>query len=172
MWIVVIFASTIQATAVNVYDGFESPSLSKLWRSDRFAPGAVQQQRTIVRAGKSAAQITLRPGDVAESGGLKGLPNERAELLEAPELWAVDNRTYQYSFSIWIPKAFPIVPTRLVIAQWKQLCAKDPCDPDNPVIAVRYSDGELRITGQTGQRVLPCIRPGRMSAASGSTSDS
>ncbi|HEX8813099.1 MAG TPA: heparin lyase I family protein, partial [Terracidiphilus sp.] len=48
----------------------------------------------------------------------------------------------------------PIVPTRLVIAQWKQFCGPNqPCDDASPVVAIRYSAGVLRITQDLrGQR--------------------
>jgi hypothetical protein len=50
-----------------------------------------------------------------------------------------------------IPADFPIVPTRLVIAQWKEDCAGHaPCSDDSPVVAIRYTSGVLLITHQTG----------------------
>jgi hypothetical protein len=42
-------------------------------------------------------------------------------------------------------------PPRLVIAQWKQYCASDNCEPANPVIAVRYQSGELSVNVQCKQ---------------------
>ena len=50
----------------------------------------------------------------------------------------------------FLPEDFPVVPTRLVIAQWKQNCENGNCDPGNPVIALRFESGEFRITLQTG----------------------
>ena len=48
---------------------------------------------------------------------------------------------------MYFPPDFPIVPVRLVIAQWKQDChGAAPCDDDSPVLALRYIDGALRIT--------------------------
>lgn len=48
---------------------------------------------------------------------------------------------------MFLPADFPIVPTRLVIAQWKQFChGNGPCSDDSPVLAVRYMSGVLRIT--------------------------
>lgn len=57
---------------------------------------------------------------------------------------------YSYSFSMFIPPDFPIVPTRLVIAQWMQLCPATGCIPNHPVIAVRYVAGELIVSHQVG----------------------
>jgi hypothetical protein len=66
-----------------------------------------------------------------------------------------EDMTYEYSFSDFIPSDFPIVPIRLVIAQWKQDCSGNaPCDNDSPVVAVRYVSGVLRITRQTGIATL------------------
>jgi hypothetical protein len=47
-----------------------------------------------------------------------------------------------------LPPDFPVVPTRVVLAQWKQRCREEACTPDNPTIAVRYESGELFITHQ------------------------
>jgi hypothetical protein len=144
--------STARASGISVYDGFETPSLSNLWIAAKFMPGAVEMQSKIVRAGKSAAKITLHEGDWVEADYQKSVRLERAELLESRELWAAEDQAYAYSFSMWIPQDFPIVPTRLVIAQWKQECPGEVCDPDSPVIAVRYSGGVLRITLQIGPK--------------------
>ena len=138
------------ASGVNVYDGFETGTLSNIWRRTKFVPGAVEIQSKIVRSGKSAAKITVHQGDLAELGGQESLPSERAELMEQPNLWAIEDVTYAYSFSMFIPQDFPIVPTRLVIAQWKQRCPQERCDPGNPVIAVRYIAGELLVTHKVG----------------------
>jgi hypothetical protein len=43
------------------------------------------------------------------------------------------------------------VPTRLVIAQWKQYCGGNGnCSDDSPVLAIRYISGVLKITHQIG----------------------
>jgi hypothetical protein len=136
--------------SVNVYDGFEAASLSKVWTTTKFVPGAVEIQAETVRAGKSAARITLHEGDRFEAGDEKSLPSERAELTESADFWALEDVSYVYSFSLFIPQDFPIVPTRLVLAQWKQRCPQTQCEPDNPLIALRYATGELRITRQAG----------------------
>jgi hypothetical protein len=129
------------------YDGFETPKLSRLWSTDRFEPGAVTMQTNIVRAGHSAAEITIHARDKFEAGVNGNSDSERAELREAAKLVAREGRSYEQTFSMFLPTNFPIVPTRLVIAQWKQYCAKGgKCDDDSPVLAIRYSSGTLKIT--------------------------
>jgi hypothetical protein len=126
------------------YDGFETPTLRNIWKSRYFIPGAVEMQSGIVRAGKNAVRIILRPGDQIDKE--KGTILERAEVLQARPMWAREGSNYSYSFSMFLPKDFPITSTRLVIAQWKQNCPGDNCYPDNPTLAVRYIAHELLVT--------------------------
>ncbi len=136
--------------AIDVYDGFETTHLSKLWETDRFVPGAVQMQTNISRAGHGAAKITVQAHDIYEAGINGNRDSERDELREARKLVSKEGRNYEYSFSMFIPTNFPIVPTRLVIAQWKQYCPGGNCSDDSPVVAIRYVSGVLKITHQTG----------------------
>ena len=134
-------------TGGEVYDGFEAPTLSKVWDTSRFAPGAVEMQSAIVRAGHGAARITVHSHDKFEAGINGNLDTERAELLEARNLTSKEDGAYEYSFSMFFPPDFPIVPTRLVIAQWKQYCPQGGnCSDDSPVLALRYVSGILSIT--------------------------
>jgi hypothetical protein len=144
------------ALAVDVYDGFETASLSEAWDSSRFVPGAVTMQSDIVRAGHGAVRIVVRADDKYEAGTRGNPPNERAELMEARKLVSREGDNYEYSFSMFLPPDFPVVPTRLVIAQWKQYCPAGDCSFDSPVVAVRYASGVLKITHKTGpdQRTL------------------
>jgi Polysaccharide lyase len=140
-------AQTKNTPGIDVYDGFETAGLSKVWDTDRFVPGAVTMQTNIVRAGHGAAKITVRANEKFEAGINGNSDSERAELLEARKLTSRENVTYDHSFSMFIPADFPIVPTRLVIAQWKQYCPKGGnCFDDSPVLAVRYIAGVLKIT--------------------------
>jgi Polysaccharide lyase len=135
-----------------IYDPFESPALSRLWATDRFAPRAVSMQSQIVRAGHGAAKITLHSGDVFEPGIQGSKATERAELAEPERLYERENTAYEFSFSQFLPLDFPIVPTRLVLAQWKQYCnGAAPCGDDSPVVALRYVSGVLSITQNTGR---------------------
>lgn len=136
---------------IDVHDGFETSGLSQLWSTDRFEPGAVEMQTNIVRAGHGAAQITVHTGEKFEAGMNGDKDSERAELLEAKKLISRENVAYEFSFSEFIPTNFPIVPVRLVIAQWKQFCPHaGNCQDDSPVVAVRYVSGVLQISHQTG----------------------
>jgi hypothetical protein len=137
---------------MDVHDGFETTGLSKVWDTDRFTPGAVEMQTNIFRAGHGAAKITLRARDTFEAGINGSKDSERDELREGVRtLICKEGVPYEYSFSMFLPTNFPIVPTRLVIAQWKQFCPKDGnCQDDSPVVAIRYVSGVLKITHQIG----------------------
>ena len=136
---------------VDVYDGFESRRLSGVWDTDRFERGAVTMQSEIVRAGRGAAKVVVHSRDKFEAGINGNKDSERAELREATRYFSKEDRTYEYSFSMYFPADFQIVPTRLVIAQWKQECGGSPCSDDSPVVALRYVGGVLRITLQTSR---------------------
>lgn len=131
---------------VHVEDHFEQSNLSSIWTTWRMVAGAFSIQREIVHGGHGAAQITLRPGDRFEEASASGAASERDELMEVPQFWSQSGRTYQYTFSLYLPMDFPIVQKRLVIAQWKQLCEWVSCRPDNPVLAIRYVGGILFVT--------------------------
>ena len=130
-----------------ISDGFESNKLINIWRSDKFIPGDLEIQSTIIKTGKFAAKITLHPGDQIDDE--KGTILERAEIMEARKYTSIEDCLYSYEFSLFLPADFPCDSTRLVIAQWKQDCKSGKCDPGNPIIAFRYTSGELNITLQT-----------------------
>ena len=132
------------AANIDVYDGFDGPKLSKLWETSRFSPGAVK--------------ITVHPRDEFEAGQNGDSDSERDELLEARKLTSKEGVAYEYSFSMFFPKDFPIVPTRLVIAQWKQFCPDSRKCNDSPVLALRYISGELRITQDIGKQFIVLYR--------------
>jgi hypothetical protein len=147
---VIFAAGACDGRSQAIYDGFESDSLAPVWDSRKFLPGAVEFQSAVTRAGKGAARITLREGDqIAEE---RGSLLERAELVESKELWVAEHTRHSYAFSLFLPEDFPVVSTRLVIAQWKQECPIDSCTPDNPTIAIRYVSGQLYITHKVGEQ--------------------
>jgi hypothetical protein len=113
-------------------------------------------QSQIKRKGKTAAKITLRTGDVVEPANDSSLASERDELQEADYLFSDENKTYEYRFSLYIPDSFPIVSTRLIIAQWKQKCPSEECSDNSPIVAIRYQSGKLFITlnSDSGRRRL------------------
>lgn len=157
---VVLFAVllflAVRAIPTHVYDGFESPHLSRFrWLRGRFEPGAVVSQTAVVRSGRRALAITVHAGDRPEAASQGDAATERDEIMEPWWLFSRTGRTYVYSFSLYLPKDFPQTPERLVIAQWKQLCLVS-CVPDNPILAVRCEMGRLQVTrnDEHGRTVL------------------
>ena len=53
-------------TKIIARDNFEADSLSSIWRTDKFIPGALLLQSEVVRTGEKACKLTLRPGDQIE----------------------------------------------------------------------------------------------------------
>jgi hypothetical protein len=109
----------LSTTPINVYDGFETPTLSPLWSTDRLEPNSIRMESHTVRAGHQAIAITVRPHDTFEAGNAHSADSERDELMEARSLIPHIGRAQEYSFSEYFPSDFPVVPVRLVIAQWK-----------------------------------------------------
>jgi len=134
---------------IDVYDDFEAPSLKNIWSTDRMESHSFEIQSQITRKGKSAAKITLRTGDIIEAGNDSSLASERDELEEISSLESVNDITYEYQFSMFLPDSFPVVNTRLIIAQWKEKCPGGYCSDDSPIIAIRYRSGKLFITLNT-----------------------
>lgn len=142
---------------IHVYDGFESPQLSwTRWSEGRLVPGAVAPEQSVVRSGRSASAITVHSGDRYEAASDTGAASERDELMEAWWLYSRTERTYVYSFSLYLLKEIPQTSERLVIAQWRQLCEALRCRPDRPILAIRCEDAHLRITriDEQGTHVL------------------
>lgn len=147
------------AANAEVYDDFEGSTLNKVWDTDRFEPGAVKLQSAVTRAGRGAAQITVHQGDKYEgTDPLQSRETERAELQERRDLVAREGDGFEYAFSIFLPKDFQIVPTRLVLAQWKQYDINRTANVDNPVVALRYVGGELTVTLQTSRELQTLFR--------------
>jgi hypothetical protein len=141
-----------------IYDGFEGKTLSDIWSDRKLVPYSIKFQSKIVRKGKSALKITIRKGDRSEVGDKKSPLSERDELTERSDLWTKENEEWSYSFSIYLPKNFPIVPVRLVLAQWKQLDPKDDALINNPIMALRYVNGELTVTLQITEERIKLIK--------------
>lgn len=159
IWILVIVGILISLIIVlkivyhqfnlNVYDGFEDSKLNKIWTNTRMEQNAFEIQSKIAHCGKSAAKITLRYGDKVEINDGKDKDSERDELMESRRLYAVEDIKYEYQFSVFLPDSFPILPVRLVIAQWKQDCPFCSCMNYSPILALRYMSGRLFMTLQT-----------------------
>jgi len=136
---------------LHVYDGFESSTLSWRWITLRLAPGAAQPEQQIVRAGRQALALTVHSGDRHEDSSDTGIATERAELMESWWLFSRTGHTYVYSWSLFLPNDLPQNAQRLVIAQWRQVCEARRCRPDNPILAIRYQQGQLLVTRQDDQ---------------------
>jgi hypothetical protein len=141
-----------------LYDGFEKNELNKIWEKTKLEERAIKIQSKIVRRGKKALQITIHKGDKIQKGDERNKTSERDELLERKEFGPMENEGFSYVFSMYIPKNFPIVPTRLVLAQWKQNEENDNALIDNPLLALRYQKGELFITLQTTNKKVRIFR--------------
>ena len=152
--------STAQAASNReVYDDFEGSTLSKVWDTERFAPGSVELQSIVTRVGRGAAKVTVHQGDKYEGiDPLQSKETERAELMERKDLVAREEDGFAYAFSLFLPKDFQVVPTRLVLAQWKQYDVKRTALVDNPVVALRYVGGELSVTLQTSRKQQTLFR--------------
>jgi hypothetical protein len=157
-----LFLISISAFAINcsrpqliagipITDGFEKPDISNTWETDKIIPSDARIQSSVFRSGNNAIQISLHTDDKFEAGRNGNPDSERAELTEAENLFSQQGKTYIQAFSIFLPEDFPIVDTRLVLAQWKQECPRGHiCDDNSPVLAVRYISGNLLITQTIG----------------------
>jgi hypothetical protein len=147
-------------------DGFEGDALAAFWRpgdhgTGRYAPGAVQLTDEHARGGRRSARITLSEGDVEQSGDA-GQPNERAELDSGRR--AILDRDSWCGWAFLLPRGFPIVDKRLVLAQWKQSELEG-----SALIAQRFRKGRHYLTvrdwdargGEFREYELPPIEPGR-----------
>jgi hypothetical protein len=147
----VIGEFALNVIPVHVYDAFESSSLSCRWSKMRLVDGAVRPDATVVHSGHQSLAITVHSGDRHEDASDNGAATERDEIMESWWLYSRVGRTYVYSFSLFLPEDLPSDANRLVIAQWRQLCEASRCRPDNPILAIRYQQGLLEITGQHDQ---------------------
>jgi len=123
-------------------DGFEGEALANFWLPGNYGsglhvPGAIQISTNYARSGTHSAEITVREGDI-DAAGDDGTRVERAELdsghfpLRGREAW--------YGFSLLVPKDFPLVDDRLVIASCKQ------SDVSRPIVAQRFRNGLHTVT--------------------------
>jgi hypothetical protein len=63
-----LFFLALRSVPIHVYDGFESPRLSRFrWTNRRFEPGAVVSEESVVRSGRRALAITVHSGDRPEA---------------------------------------------------------------------------------------------------------
>jgi len=154
--------ASISASAVpSRFDGFEGDSIAAFWLpgdygSGRYAPGAVSISTEFARTGNRSAAITVREGDVEQRGD-SGQRNERAELDSGKHPFG--DRDFWYGFSFRIPPEFPVVDTRLVVAQWKQTKVSG-----GPLVAQRYRAGIHYLTIRDWSRAAGVRRTYRLPA--------
>jgi hypothetical protein len=142
----ILFVLGWREIPVHIYDGFESSTLSWIrWSHGRFVKDAVVPEQEFVRSGHRALALTVRNGDHYEAASDIGAATERDELMESWWLYSHMGRTYVYSFSLYLPKDFPLTSERLVLAQWRQLCEARRCRPDYPILALRYDAGRIKV---------------------------
>lgn len=101
----------------DLYDGLEGKEIGEICSCAKFEDGTVKIQCEIARKGKSALQIEIHKGDSIEQGNATIETREREELLERKEFGPIEDELFSYAFSMYISNDFPIVPTRLVLAQ-------------------------------------------------------
>jgi hypothetical protein len=122
-------------------------AVGPIWQLQRIRKDAITVVRDPTGLDRDVVAITLRSGDMADSGGV----SERAELSEANHLHLPIGTDVWYGFSLYLPPDFPVVDRRLVLGQWKQGCGD--CTADHsPGIANRYRNGAFSITIQDGDR--------------------
>jgi hypothetical protein len=131
---------------ISIADDFQG-GVGAIWRLQRIRPDAIATVRDPAGLDRDVVAITLRSGDMADSGGV----SERAELSEADHLHLPTGTDVWYGFSLYLPPDFPVVDRRLVLGQWKQGCGD--CTADHsPGIANRYRNGVFSITIQDAER--------------------
>ena len=137
------------------YKGFESGNFNR-WMKEFAEPYSGQIVTTPVRCGNYAARFEIREGD--EAGVIGGYRSEIHEILHyiAPvksELW--------YGFSTFIPMDWPDLDNRTVITQWH--ATPDPGEVwRSPPLAIRYSGGQLTVTGRYSTEPIQTENNGEM----------
>ena len=144
IWLALVFSSTVACgQPLSLKDDFETGELSPIWATDKLANSALCHISSPTRTGNGALSVTLAPYDKAEFTKAGNI-TERAELMEASAVRLKMGVEAWYAFSFLLPSDFPIVKTRLVIAQWKQACL-DCSLKRSPMVSLRYIDQELKV---------------------------
>jgi hypothetical protein len=129
-------------------DGFEGKTLEDFWLPGNYGsglhvPGAIRLSTNYVRSGRQSAEITVREGDI-DAAGDDDTRVERAELDSGH--FRLRGRDAWYGFSLLVPKDFPIIDDRLVIASCKQ------SDVSRPIVAQRFRNGKHTVTVESQGR--------------------
>ena len=124
------------SATVDMADGFEAPGLNDdLWSRNVLIDGAATVQGQVVRSGRQALALTVRPEDVPLGDG-----KERAELGENPRYYRPFGTEVWYGFSWHVPEPVPDDGNRIVIGQWQNV------DGGRPFLAQRFRNGDFYIT--------------------------
>ncbi|MBU6953472.1 polysaccharide lyase [Hahella sp. HN01] len=132
----------LAATSCNSAD-FESGDIPRVFDVKVSNKDAIQIQSDIVRKGRYTAKFEIKEGDIFIKDGEKD--GFRAELKDP--IRARMNETYWYSFSMFIPRDFPVHKNRLVLGQWHAESDSEQEDSlgRSPVLSQRFVDGQFYI---------------------------
>lgn len=143
--LVAVLLTTSCATPKRFYEYNFDQSLGDLHSSAHKKKWAHQLDTSIKRSGLSSVRFEVREGDYRKSD--EGILSSRSELF-------VDNplklgETYWQSFSLYIPKDFPIEDNRLVLVQWWS--QHDPGEDigRHPPLSIRFRKGRFWISLHT-----------------------
>lgn len=129
---------------IELFDNFDSQIPSDIWSLSRLPENGYQQIDSTGRLGEKAVILTVRPNDFLRQGPSPNQTRERCELGENTNYLIAPDTDIWYGISFYIPKNFPIVDNRLVIAQWRT--SKTTKAHENPPLALRYINDELIFT--------------------------
>ncbi len=130
-------------------DDFTSTELnSDFWSTKRILDGRWQITEDIAPPRGRALQVSVHPGDLAETRAQKP-STERAELSERSDKLVPSGVDVWYAFSLFIPEDFRITDNRLVFAQWKQEGSKR-----SPALALRCQNGKIIFSIESNEKRL------------------
>jgi hypothetical protein len=120
-------------TEIQMFEsGFESESeVKEKFRFDKIEDHAWQITADEKHFGRKGLKITVNKGDKLAKNA------ERSEIQDPLKISLDDEAWYRIDFKI--PKDFPEIDNRLMIWQLKQ------SGDDNPLIAMNYEDGKLKL---------------------------
>ena len=134
-------------------DSFEKTAIMNIWKEKKSKDSSIQVQEKVVRRGKKAVRFKIEKGDSLNSGESHQRLEEFDELVERKDLGPVEGEDYCYSFSIYLPKNFPIYEEKTILAKWKQNEFYGIHNLNKAVLSLRYKAGELSILLETnGQK--------------------
>lgn len=133
-----------------LHDGFEQPDFAPegglFYKHNREqSAGTVVLQSDVVRSGKQALDLSVRPQCKADNE----LCSERAEVWEKPEVLALYGRPMWYALSMQLAQPVPTERHRYVMMQWKREIDPGAKGDYSPLLALRLMEGRLAVTVDT-----------------------